>query len=195
MAWGREQQWRSLPTATASALTLRSLWGQRLQWWPDEILWQKHFLLCINNHWKYENKQYTIEKPYKIATRNAKKNFEFSKICWFNFRAFFKKLVFWENGRGRHQMGATLIHYTSIFNESQWGSPHESFIQKYWLVSNLPIFQNYWFFEKGPKNQQILKNSNFFLHFWWQFYKAFQWCIVCFHTFSGCWYTEGNVLP
>ena len=54
-----------------------------IQWWPDEILRQKRFLLCINNHWKYENKQYTIEKPYKIATRNAKKNFEFFKICWF----------------------------------------------------------------------------------------------------------------
>ena len=73
--------------------------------------------------------------------------------------------MFWENGCGRHQMGATLIHYTSIFNESQWGSPPESFIQKYWLVSNLPIFQNYCFFEKGPKNQQILKNSKFFFAF------------------------------
>ena len=58
-------------------------------------------------------------------------------------------------------MGKTLIHYTSIFIESQWGSPSESFIQKYWLVSNLPIFQNYRFFEKGPKNQKILKNSKF----------------------------------
>ena len=27
--------------------------------------------------------QYTIEKPYKIATRNAKKKFEFFQICWF----------------------------------------------------------------------------------------------------------------
>ena len=81
------------------------------------------------------------------------------------FRAFFEKSVFWENGRGRHQMGTTLIHYTSIFIESQWGSPPESFIQKYWLVSNLPIFQNYCFFEKGPKNQKILKNSKFFFAF------------------------------
>ena len=40
-------------------------------------------------------------KPYKIATRNAKKNFEFSKICKI-FRAFFEKAVFLENGRGRH---------------------------------------------------------------------------------------------
>ena len=49
----------------------------------------------------YENKQYTIEKPYKIAKRNAKKNFEFTKICEI-FRAFFEKVVFWENGCGRH---------------------------------------------------------------------------------------------
>ena len=92
----------------------------------------------------------------------------------------------------RHQMGTTLIHYTSIFNESQCGSPPESFIQKYWLVSNLPIFQNYCFFKKRPKNQQILKNSKNFFAFVGQFYRAFQWYVVCFHTFSGCWYTEGN---
>ena len=61
--------------------------------------------------------------------------------------------------------GATPIHYTFIFSESLWGSPPESFIQKYWLVSNLPIFQIYWFFEKGPKNQQILKNSKKFFAF------------------------------
>ena len=59
-------------------------------WWPDEILQQKRFLLCINNQWKYENKQYIIEKPYKIATRNAKTNVEFSKICYI-FWAFLKK--------------------------------------------------------------------------------------------------------
>ena len=138
--------------------------SRSLQWWPNEILRQKRFLLCINNHWKYENKQYTIEKPYKIATRNAKKNFEFFKICWF-LGPFLKNQFFWENGSGRHQMGTMLIHYTSIFNESQCGSPPESFIQKCWLVSNLPIFQNWRFFEKGPKNQQILKNSKFFFAF------------------------------
>ena len=101
-----------------------------------------------------------LKSPVKLPPEMQKKIWIFQNLLV--FRAFLKKLVFWENRSGRHQMGATLIHYTSIFNESQWGSPHESFIQKYWLVSNLHIFQNYWFFEKGPKNQQILKNSNFF---------------------------------
>ena len=59
------------------------------------------FGLYSPKHYEYENKRYTIEKPYKIATRNAKKNFEFSKICKI-FRAFFEKAVFLENGRGRH---------------------------------------------------------------------------------------------
>ena len=59
------------------------------------------FGLYSPNHQVHENKQYTIEKPFKIATRNAKKKFEFSKICKI-FRAFFEKAVFLENGRGRH---------------------------------------------------------------------------------------------
>ena len=51
--------------------------------WDFTAVKFRRFLLYINNHWKYENKQYTIEKPYKIATRNAKFFFEFFKICWF----------------------------------------------------------------------------------------------------------------
>ena len=49
------------------------------------------------------------------------------------------------------------------------------------------------FSKKALKTNKFWKIQNFFLHFWWQFYRAFQWYIVCFHTFSGCWYTEGNV--
>ena len=58
------------------------------------------FGLYSPNQLEYENKRYTIEKPYKLVTRNAKKNFEFSKICKI-FRAFFEKAVFLENGRGQ----------------------------------------------------------------------------------------------
>ena len=101
-----------------------------------------------------------LKSPIKLPPEMQKNFWIFQNLLV--FRAFFEKSVFWENGRGRHQMGTTLIHYTSIFIESQWGSPPESFIQKYWLVSNLPIFQNYCFFKKGPKNQQILKNSQIF---------------------------------
>ena len=59
------------------------LWFTVVADWDFTAVKLRRFLLCINNHWEYENKQYTIEKPYKIATRNAKKNFEFFKICWF----------------------------------------------------------------------------------------------------------------
>ena len=59
------------------------------------------FGLYSPNQKEYENTQYTIEKPYIIATRKAKKNFEFSKICKI-FRVFFEKAVFLENGRGRN---------------------------------------------------------------------------------------------
>ena len=55
----------------------------KLQWWPIETDRQKRFLLCTSNHWDYENKQCTIKKPYKIATRNEKKFFEMFKICLF----------------------------------------------------------------------------------------------------------------
>ena len=56
-----------------------------------------------------------------------------------------------------------------------------------------PFSQNTDFSKKALKTNKFWKIQNFFLHFWWQFYRAFQWYIVCFHTFSGCWYTEGNV--
>ena len=56
-----------------------------------------------------------------------------------------------------------------------------------------PFSQNMAFSKKALKTNKFWKIQNFFLHFWWQFYRPFQWYIVCFHTFSGCWYTEGNV--
>ena len=134
-----------------------------------------------------------VKSPVKLLPEMQKMNIIFQILL--GFKTFFEKAVVLENGqiwnqsiiliekfrrasplrftknegivdgRGKHQMGATLIHYTSIFHEFQWGIPPESFIQKYWLVSNLPIFQNYRFFEKGPKNQKILKNSKFFFAF------------------------------
>ena len=54
-----------------------------IQWWPIEMRRQKHFLLFITNPWHYENKQGTIKKPYKNATRTAKNFFIFFKKCWF----------------------------------------------------------------------------------------------------------------
>ena len=46
---------------------------------PDFLI---YVLVCTAQANKsMKTNEYTIEKPYKIATRNAKKNFEFSKIC------------------------------------------------------------------------------------------------------------------
>ena len=48
-------------------------------------------------HYGYENKRYTIEKPYKIAKRNAKKILNFPKFVRF-LGHFLKKQCFWKMG-------------------------------------------------------------------------------------------------
>ena len=39
--------------------------------------------LFLRNHSKYDNMQYIIEKPYKMVTKNAKKNSNFSTFVRF----------------------------------------------------------------------------------------------------------------
>ena len=122
--------------------------GLKIQWWPFEILRQNvSFCPSPTNDIPKTNKV-PFKSPIKMLPEMQKKIWIFQNLLV--FRAFFEKAVFLENGHGRHQTGAMPIHYTFIFSESQWGSPPESFIQKYWLVSNLPIFQNYCFFKKRP---------------------------------------------
>ena len=48
------------------------------------------------------------------------------------------------------------------------------------------------FSKNALKIEQILENSKFVLHFL-QFYRAFQWYVVCFHTFIGLGCTDQNV--
>ena len=43
------------------------------------------------------------------------------------------------------------------------------------------------------KSNKFWKIQKKILHFLFEINSAFQWYIVCFHTFSGCRYTEGNV--
>ena len=59
--------------------------------------------------------QYTIEKPYKIFTENAKKKFEIFNF-WQRFRAIFEKIVFLKNGRSRHETGAMPTYFAFIFH-------------------------------------------------------------------------------
>ena len=104
-----------------------------------------------------------LKSPIKLLPEMKKIFLKCSKFV--GFRDLFWKSNFLENGRDRHQMGAIPIHYTFIFNQSQWGSPPESFIQKYWQVSKLPIFQNHFFFKKGPKSPKFFEKLEFFFSF------------------------------
>ena len=61
------------------------------------------------------------------------------------------------------------------------------------LMPAMPIFQKHCFFKKCPKNLTNFGKFQFFLHFLLQFYRAFQWYIVCFHTLSTLGCTDQNV--
>ena len=85
-----------------------------------------------------------------------------------------------------HLMPATPIQISFIFREPQWGNPPESFIQKYWRVSKLPIFQNYFFSKKGPKSPRFFEKLDFFpflveillgfsMVYWWFLYSQWLW--------------------
>ena len=53
--------------------------------------------LFLRNNSKYDNMQYIIEKPYKMVTKNAKKNSNFSTFVRF-LGPFLKKQRFWKMG-------------------------------------------------------------------------------------------------
>ena len=141
--------------------------ARKLQWWPDEILRQKRFLLCINNHWKYENKQYTIEKPYKIATRNAKFFFDFFKICWF-FGPFLKKLCFGKMGRAGIKWGqrsSTIPPFLMNLNE-------EALLKV--SFKNIDWFQICPFSKTTAFSKKALKTNKFWkIQFFFAFLVAF----------------------
>ena len=58
---------------------------------------QTQIALYIKKYWEYKNKGWIIEKPYKVATRNAKENLNFSKFVTF-LGHFLKKQCFWKMG-------------------------------------------------------------------------------------------------
>ena len=57
---------------------------------------------------------HTIEKPYKMTTKNAKK-IEIFNFCW-RFKAIFEKTVFLKNGHGRLETGAMPTNFAFIFH-------------------------------------------------------------------------------
>ena len=109
----------------------------------DNIIMMKKsvWLQCSGGHLKFysknvsfcpsptndipKNKQKTIKEPFKSPSKMLP---EIQNFFWIFqnllvFKAFFEKAVFLENGHGRYQTGATPIHYTVIFTESQWRNP------------------------------------------------------------------------
>jgi len=59
-----------------------------------------------------KTKDIPLKSPIKLQQEMQKK-FEFTKICYI-FRAFLKKVVFLENGHGRHQTVASPSKITSF---------------------------------------------------------------------------------
>ena len=109
--------------------------GGHLRWDGKSIsfcLTRIHDIICMRTN------KLPLKSPIKML--QELQNFFFQKLLI--FRASFEKPVFKENGCGRHQIGAMLIHYTFIFSEYQWESLPERFIQKYWLIQ---IWNNYFF--------------------------------------------------
>ena len=70
-----------------------------------------------------------LKSPIKLQQEMQKKILDFPKFV--RFLGHFEKAVFLKNGRGRHLTVAMPIQNSFIFQETQWGSPPESFIQKY----------------------------------------------------------------
>ena len=132
---------------------------------------------------KTNNKQ--LKSPIKLPPEMQKKIFEFFKICWF-LGPFLKNQCFGKMGMAGIKWGqrsSTIPPF--LMNLNVEALLKVSFKNIDWFQI-CPFSKTTAFSKKRPKNQQILKNSKTFLHFWWQFYRAFQWYIVCFHTFSGC---------
>ena len=61
------------------------------------------------------------------------------------------------------------------------------------LMPAMPISQKQCFFKNCPKNLTNFGKFKFFLYFLLQFYRAFQWCIICFYTLSGLACTDQYV--
>ena len=94
-----------------------------------------------------------LKSPIKNTTRNAKKNFNFFKNCWL-LGPFSKKPCFWKMGMAGIKWWPCLSTRPSFsVNINEEAFLKVSFKNIDWFQ----IWKNY-FFQKGPKNKQILKN-------------------------------------
>ena len=151
------------------------------------IFYSKNDFFCIStNQWHYENKQGTIKKPYKNATRNAKKFFIFFKNCWL-LGPFSKKPCFWKMGMAGIKWWPCLSTRPSFsVNINEEAFLKVSFKNIDWFQ----IWKNY-FFQKGPKNKQILKNLKFFFAFLFAFSMDFS-MVYCLFSYSQWFFLHFN---
>ena len=147
---------------------------------------QKHFLLFITNPWHYENKQSTIKKTYKNATRTAKIFFIFFKKCWF-LGPILKNLCLRKMGVAGIKWWPCLSTIPSfLININEEAFLKVSFKNIDWFQ----IWKNY-FFQKGPKNKQILKNLKFFFAFLFAFLMDFS-MVYCLFSYSQWFFLHFN---
>ena len=122
---------------------------------------QKHFLLFNTNpwHYMYENKQVTIKKPYKNATRTAK--FFFFKNCWF-LGPLLKNQCLRKMGVAGIKLGpclSTIPSFLVNINE-------KAFLKDSFKNIDLYKFEITTFSKKALKTNNFWKISNFFLNEW-----------------------------
>ena len=114
------------------------------------------FGLYSLNQKEYENKWYTIEKPYKIATRNAKKKLIFPKFDRF-FGHFLKKQCFWKMGvAGIKQLSSPskIASFSGKLNEEallKVSLKNIYWFQKYKLLSQKSLKKAQFHMENGIK--------------------------------------------
>ena len=106
--------------------------------------------LYLRNYSKYYNMQYIIEKPYKMVTKNAKKNFNFSTFVRF-LGPFLKKQRFWKMGNFETdenfwvKLSANLPHQVSWKMNTKWLG-----VVPVWYLPH-PFFKNTTFSKMAPK--------------------------------------------
>ena len=153
----------------------------------------KHKSLCTSKTTKsIKTNDIPMKSLIKLQPEMQKKILNFPKFVRF-LGHFLKKKCFRKMGMAGIKWGqrsSTIPPFFMNFNEE--ALLKVSFKNIDWFQI-CPFSKTTAFSKKALKTNKFWKIQKNVLHFWWQFYRAFQWYIVCFHTFSGCWYTEGNV--
>ncbi len=106
--------------------------------------------LYLRNYSKYYNMQFIIEKPYRMVTKNAKKNFNFSTFVRF-LGPFLKKQRFWKMDNFETdenfwvKLSVNLLHQVSWQINTKWLG-----VLTVWYLPH--PFQKHNFFKNGPQN-------------------------------------------